>query len=158
MQKGVFLPPSQPQRRRCKEEAREWEAVHSQLSGSAGAGGSCLERIRGQWRGAALGARPSLTPAASRHGCSRRGGRSCRGSRAAWMHPLSSNTGGTCLPLALVGVVACVDGPWLDGRQLCVPPLCQPDHPAALQTAQFGSSDLELPRQSQALALLCAHQ
>lgn len=112
MQKGVFLPPRRRQRRRCKEEAGEWEAVHSQLFGSVGAGGSCLERI---W-GTAVRSR-SLAPA-----CSRRGERSCGGSRAARMHPQSSSAGGTCLPLALVGVVACVDGPWLDGRQLCVPP------------------------------------
>lgn len=154
MQKGVFLLPSWRQRRHCKEEAGEREAVHSQLSGSVGAGGSCLERIRGQWQGAALGACPSLSP----HGCSRRGDCSCGGSKAAQMHLLSSNTHRTCLPLAFVGVVVCMDRPCLDSRQPCVPPRCQMDHAAALQTAQFGSLDLELPRQRHALSLLCAHQ
>ena len=58
------------------------------------------------------------------------------------MRPLSSNTGGMCLPLAPVRIFACVDGPWLKSWQLCVPPLCQLDHPAVLQTAPFGSLDL----------------
>lgn len=82
------------------QPAAEREAVCSQLCGSVGAGGSCLERIRDQWQGTALAPRLSLRPSACRHGCSCRGDHSCC-SKTAWVHTLSSNTGGTSLPLAL---------------------------------------------------------
>lgn len=123
MQKGVLLLLSQQQsEKRCAASSVEvWVLAGAAWRGSGISGKEQhlhhVSRSGPQPAGMAAAAEVTIAVVARQHGC---------------IPSALTQAGHHCLWLL---VWMSMDSPWLNDRQLCVPPPCQLDHPDALHTA-----------------------